>query len=90
MNDSVEVYHKTLTEWDEFRKWCEDRRGPAVVAKDLTLFVELFRETQDRMRHQQLLQSLGTCAAKDGAAQLAIRDGVTGDGAINPLPSGSR
>ncbi len=93
MNDNVEVYHKTLTDWDEFRKWCEDRRGPAVVAKDLPLFVELFRETQARLRHQQLLQALDACAATDSAAQLAIRDGATSpsdDGATNPLPSGPR
>ena len=93
MADNVAVYNKTLTEWDEFRKWCEDRRGPAVVAKDLPLFVELFRETQARLRHQQLLQALGSCTAKDGAPQLAIRDGVAEparDGKADLLGSDSR
>ncbi|HEY1170862.1 MAG TPA: hypothetical protein VGH19_05775 [Verrucomicrobiae bacterium] len=59
MNDKLDVYNKTLTEWDEFRKWCEDRRGPMVVARDLALFVELFRETQERLRHAQLLKCVG-------------------------------
>lgn len=61
-NDKIQVFHHTLTEWDEFRKWCEDRRGPMFVARDLPLFVQLFRETQDRLRHQELLQALGLTA----------------------------
>jgi hypothetical protein len=61
-SDKITAFHETLTDWDEFRKWCEDRRGAMLVAKDLPLFVQLFRENQDRLRHQELLRALESAA----------------------------
>lgn len=79
MSDKLELFNRTLTEWDEFRKWCEDRRGPSVVAKDLALFVELFRETQQRIRHEELLRAVkeaGTGQSMAGRMAPDTRDGM--------------
>lgn len=68
-SDKLQVYHQTLTDWDEFRKWCEDRRGASLVAKEQSLFVQLFRESQDRLRHAQLLEVSASLAPEKAATE---------------------